>query len=134
MNVDQFTAKYVELRDRRKALKKKYEEEDAPLKLMMEKIEEYLRTELDLAGAKSMNTAHGTVYKAYKEFANVADWDAVLEFILNNEAYDLLEKRISKAGVKERMELGSDGNYRNPPPPGVNFARQETVQIRRSQT
>jgi hypothetical protein len=132
MNADQFTAKYIELRDRRTKLKKQFEADDAKLKVLMTGIEEKLLEKLAVDGAKRITTAHGTVYKTYKEFVNVADWQEVLRFIKENDAYDMLEKRVSKSSVTERMEKDSEGNYRNPPPPGVNFARQETVQIRRS--
>jgi hypothetical protein len=134
MNLDQLTGKYVELRDRRSVLKKQYEQDDASLKVIMEKIEDRLREMLTDMGANSANTAHGTVYKTYKEFANVADWDMVLNFIRDNERWDMLERRISKTAVKDIMHQTPEGTYLNPPPPGVNFSRTEVVQIRRKNT
>ena len=131
MNIDQFTAKYVELRDRRSVLKKEYEGEDAKLKLMMEKIEGRLQMELDALGAESMKTAHGTVFKTFKEFAGVADFAVMLAYIIKHEAWEMFEKRVSKTAVRDIMEPRADGSYVNPPPPGVNFSRTETVQIRR---
>jgi hypothetical protein len=130
--MDQLTAKYVELRDRRKALKKDYEASDGELKLMMEKIEERLREMLDAQGQTSAKTPSGTAFKTYKEFAQVADWQAIIAFVKENDAFDMFEKRISKTAVRDRMEADKDGNYLNAPPPGVNFSRQEVVQIRRS--
>jgi hypothetical protein len=132
MNLDQFTAKYVELRDRRKILKKEYEAADGELKLMMEKIEAKLREMLDAQNMTSAKTAHGTVFKTHKEYATVADWDAILAFVKENDAYDMFEKRISKTAVRDRMQQDDKGNYLYAPPPGVNFSRIETVQIRRS--
>lgn len=132
MNMSQFTAKYIELRDRRKALKSDYEAADGELKLMMEKIEDKMREMLDAQGQTSAKTPSGTVFKTHKEFAQVGDWDAILAYVKENDAFDMFEKRISKTAVRDRMDQDKDGNYRNAPPPGVNFSRKETVQIRRS--
>jgi hypothetical protein len=131
MNTDQLVGKYVELRGRRSTLKKDYETADDALKLVMGKIEDKLKEDLDASGQESARTAHGTVFKTYKEYANIADWDTVLAFIKKNDAFDMFEKRISKTAVRDRMQQDADGNYLNPPPPGVNFVRQEVVQIRR---
>ena len=131
MNTDQLVGKYVELRDRRSVLKKEFEKADDALKLVMGKIEDKLKEDLDKSGQESAKTAHGTVFKTHKEYANIADWDTVLAFIVENEAWDMFEKRISKTAVRDRMDQDDKGNYRNSPPPGVNFVRQEVVQIRR---
>jgi len=131
LTLDDFTAKYIELRERRSVLKKDYETEDDKLKLMMEKIESRLQSELTALGVESVKTAHGTVFKTYKEFASVADFDAMLAYIIEHEAWEMFEKRVSKTAVRNIMEQSVDGNYVNPPPPGVNFSRTETVQIRR---
>ena len=101
-------------------------------KVMMERIEDHLQTELDRLGVKSMNTKHGTVFRTYKEFASIADFDALVNYIKEHDAYDLFERRVSKTAVRGIMEEDADGNYINEPPPGVNFVRKETVQIRRS--
>jgi hypothetical protein len=132
MNLDQFTAKYIELRDRRSQLKKGFEAADGELKLMMEKIEDKMRFMLDDMQMLSAKTPHGTVFKTHKEYANVGDWDAILAFVKENDAYDMFERRISKTAVRDRMQQDDKGNYLNAPPPGVNFTRVETVQIRRS--
>ena len=78
-----------------------------------------------------MKTAHGTAYIAYRESATVADWDVLLGFIKKSEAWDLLERRVSKSAVKDRMEEDRNGNYHQEPPPGVNFVRIEGVNVRR---
>jgi hypothetical protein len=131
VTADQLVAKYVELRDRCTAAKKKYEAEIAPWKDGMEKLEGHLQQMLDATGANSMNTDHGTIFRTYKESATVADWDAFMAYIQNNDEWGLLERRVSKTYVKELMDEQRDGSYRNPPPPGVNFVRLAAVQVRR---
>lgn len=132
LNVDLAVAKFVELRDRKAALKKQCDEETQKLDSLMDGIEVWVKTQMHEAGTTSMKTPHGTAYIAWKESATVADWDAVLGYIKEHEAWGLLEKRVSKAEVKTIMEEDRNGQYQNPPPPGVNFVRVETINVRRS--
>ena len=132
MTADTLTAKYVELRDRKAAIKKEAEIEEAKLQVLMEGIEGKLKELMTSLGVKSMKTAHGTAYIAYKESATVADWTVLLDFIKQKEAWDLLERRVSKTAVKDRMEEDRNGQYTKPPPPGVDFTRIEGVNVRRA--
>lgn len=131
MKTDAMVGKYVELRDRRSKLKKDYEAEDAKLKTMMEKMEEWFHKELVAAGEKSKRTDFGTVFITHKEYAGVADWGAALEYIKENNEWGMLQRRISLTAVKEIMDADANGKYRKPPPPGINFVRHETVGVRR---
>ncbi len=132
LSADFLVERFVDLRDRKAALKKKCDEETAALDKLMDAIEGKIKEELNAQGATSIKTPHGTAYIAWKESATVADWDAVLGYIKEHEAWELLEKRVSKAEVKMIMEEDRNGQYQNPPPPGVNFVRVETINVRRS--
>jgi len=57
--------------------------------------------------------------------ADVADWDAVLGFIRENDAYDMLEKRISKVAVRGYIDATKAV------PPGVNYGTKLEVNIRK---
>jgi len=132
MNIDDLTAKFIELRDRKAAIKKELEAEEAKLTKIQDAITDKIKEIMHQNGVTSVKTPHGTAYIAYRESAQVADWETLLNFIKTNDAYDLLEKRVSKSAVKERMEEDRNGNYANPPPPGVNYTRTEGVNVRRS--
>lgn len=132
MNADALTMKYVELRDRKAAIEKEAEIQVNKLKVLMDGIEGKLKEIMTTNGVTSLKTPHGTAYIAYRDSASVADWDVLLDFIREKEAWDLLEHRVSKTAVKDRMEEDRNGQFVNPPPPGVNFVRFEGVNIRRS--
>ena len=55
----------------------------------------------------------------------MGDWDAVLGFIRENEAFDMLEKRISKIAVRGYIEANKAV------PPGVNYGTKLEVNIRK---
>lgn len=124
-------AKYVELRDRKAALEKTVREQTAQLDNLMNAIETRLTAFLDEQGVTSLKSPSGTVYFTHRESATVADWVAVLDYIRANEAWDLLEHRVSKTAVKALMEEDRNGEYQKPPPPGVDFRRFRTVGVRR---
>jgi len=131
VNVDDLTAKYIELRDRKAKIKKEAEDAEAALSALQDAIGDKIREIMHEMGVTSLKTAHGTAYIAYRESATVADWDVLLGFIKKSEAWDLLERRVSKSAVKDRMEEDRNGNYHQEPPPGVNFVRIEGVNVRR---
>ena len=131
MNVDDLTAKYIELRDRKAKIKKEAEDAEVALSTIQDAIADKIKEIMHEQGVTSLKTAHGTAYIAYRESATVADWDVVLNFIRKEEAWDLLERRVSKTAVKDRMEEDRNGQYQHDPPPGVNFVRVEGVNVRR---
>ena len=47
---------------------------------------------MDASGETQKKTPSGTAFITTVDFANVAEWDAVLDFIKENEAWDMLEK------------------------------------------
>jgi len=57
--------------------------------------------------------------------ATVADWDAVLDFIRENEAYDMLERRVNKTAVRGYIDANSKV------PSGVNFGSRLSINVRR---
>ena len=131
MNVDDLTAKYIELRERKAKIRKEAEEAEAALDVIQDAVGDKIREIMHEQGVTSVKTAHGTAYIAYRESATVADWDVLLGFIKKSEAWDLLERRVSKSAVKDRMEEDRNGQYQHEPPPGVNFVRIEGVNVRR---
>ena len=59
------------------------------------------------------------------DYANIADWDEVVQFIKDNDAYDLFEKRVSKTAVRGYIDQN------NAVPAGVNYGTKLSVNIRR---
>ena len=77
ISIDGLVAKYVELRDRRTAIKKAFTAEDQGLIKLMDKIELTLQSTLNDLGVNSLNTDHGTVYTEYKETARWSPWGSL---------------------------------------------------------
>jgi hypothetical protein len=125
LQVDQVIAAYLKLRDKKDSMEAAVKEQVKEVKAKMEKLEAWLREQADAQGVTSFKTKAGTAFITTTDFANVADWDAVLEFIKNNDAYDMLEKRVSKNAVRGYIE------QRKEVPAGINYGTRLDVNVRR---
>lgn len=117
---------YIALRDRRAVRKAAYADEDGGDKSKQDKIEaEFLRRfnerNIDNVSARGL----GTAYRQVRTSATVADWSTMLEFVLENNLWELLERRVSKTAVQQYIEEHSDL------PPGVNWSETQVVNFQR---
>ena len=128
VTVDDVVAAYLKLRNKKEAIEAETKDRVKVLKEKMEQFEAWIKEQADAQGVTSFKTKHGTAFLTTTDFANVADWDAVLGFIRDNEAFDMLEKRISKVAVRGYIDANKAV------PPGVNYGTKLEVNIRKPVT
>lgn len=128
LTVDQIVAAYLKLRTKKKAVETAAEEEVRVIKEKMAKLESWLLEQANTQGVTSFKTVHGTAFVTTTDYANVADWDAVLGFIKSKQAFDMLERRVSKTAV--RSYLDAHGEV----PAGVNYGTRLEVNVRKPST
>lgn len=126
MKIEELVEKYVALRDRKAGMKAKYDAEVAKVDDVMDRVEAALLKHFDTVGVESVSTKSGTAYKSTRNSATVADWDSFLGFVKQQDAWNFLEHRCSKAAVEEFRAANDDL------PPGVNYRSEVVVNIRRS--
>lgn len=124
-NVGDIIRTYMKLRDQKAAIEAEAKDRVAALKDKMSKLEAWIKDQADAQGVTSFKSDYGTAFLTTTDYANVADWDAVLNFIRENEAYDMLEKRISKTAVRSYIESTKAV------PPGVNYGTKLEVNVRK---
>jgi hypothetical protein len=127
-NIGDVIRTYMKLRAQKTTIEAEVKERLAELKAKMEKLEAFLKTQMDAQGLTSFKSEHGTAFLTTVDYANVADWDAVIAFIRDNDAYDMLEKRVSKMAVRGYIESAKAV------PPGVNYGTKLEVNIRKPGT
>ncbi len=125
ITVDDVVAAYLKLRNKKEAIEAEMKDQVKVLKEKMEQFEAWIKEQADAQGVTSFKTKHGTAFLTTTDYANVADWDAVLGFIRENDAYDMLEKRISKVAVRGYIDATKAV------PPGVNYGTKLEVNIRK---
>lgn len=116
---------YIKLRDQKAEIKAECDARVSVVDQQMKKIEAYLLQQADAQGVTSFKTKSGTAFVTTVDMANVADWDAVLRFVKDNDAWDMLEKRVSKNAVRQYIEATKAV------PSGVNWATRLDINVRR---
>jgi hypothetical protein len=128
VNTEELVAAYIALRNERANLKDNYEEADKKLVTDMEKLEKIMLDICNEIGADSIKTTHGTLMRRVNERFYCTDWDNFKNYVLENEAVELLERRIHQGNFKEHMtQIEGQGL-----PPGVNVMREYGITVRKA--
>lgn len=97
----------------------------APYRETLEKLGALLLEHLDTIGGESVKSAAGTVYKTVRKSASIQDGDAFMKYVINSEAWDLLDR---KANVTAVEDFAKENGVL---PPGVRFTQTNVVGVRR---
>ena len=127
ITADKLVNVYIKMRDKRAQMKAAYEAEDSKIKEQMDLIESNLLEVCKVTGADSIKTAHGTAIKSVQTRYWTGDWAAMHKFIRDNDALDLVERRISQLNMKNFLRENPDLM-----PTGLNVDNKYTVTVRRS--
>ena len=115
----------MKLRHQKESIENEAKAQVKDIKENMTKLEAWIKEKADADGVTSFKTKHGTAFLTTNDFARVADWDAMLEFIQENEAYDLLEKRGSKVAVRGYIDMNKAV------PAGVTYGTRVDINVRK---
>jgi hypothetical protein len=127
-NAEELVSAYITLRNERAKLKEDYEEADSKLVKDMDQIEQVMLEICNEVGADSIKTPVGTVIRRVNERYYCTDWDNFKNYLLENEAVDLLERRIHQGNFREHMtDIQGQGL-----PPGVNVMREFGITVRKA--
>jgi hypothetical protein len=116
---------YVALRDKIKAIEADQKEHLKPYKNMLEQLNGTLLQHLNDINTDSASTEAGSVYRTAKKSASLADAQAFMDFVVANQAFDLLDRKANVSAVEDYI------NDNKVPPPGVNFSTTYIVGVRR---
>jgi len=124
--IDDRVDQYVKIRDKIREMEKTHEEIIKPYKEALEGLNSLLLQHLQTMGVESARTMSGTVYITPKTSASVADVSAFWDFIISNNAFELIDKRANKTAVSDFVR------EKGMAPPGVNYSVTHVVGVRRS--
>jgi hypothetical protein len=127
LNLDELVKIYLTIRTEREKMKANWEVEDGGLEQEMKLLEQSMLTVCNDTNASSIRTESGTVIRSLKERFTTNDWGNFKKFVLENQAVDLLERRIHQGNFKEFMAEHKDEGL----PPGVNVMREFTIVVRK---
>jgi len=119
------TAQYVQVRDALKRLAEEYDAKKKPLQDLLDRLEGKISSFLDANGVDSIKTESGTAYRSTRYSASLADPDAFMRYVVDNQQFDLLDRRANVTAVKAFVKKN------NALPPGVNMSATQTLGVRR---
>ena len=96
-------------------LTREYDTKVETLKAKQDTLKFAMKDQMKALGVKSVNTTFGTVSMVQKTRYSTQDWDSFKAFIVENDAVDLLEKRIAQTNMAQYL-VENPGSV----PPGLN--------------
>ncbi|WP_454627677.1 hypothetical protein [Bradyrhizobium cenepequi] len=117
---------YVKLRDLIKAKNDEHKKAMKPFNETLEQLNSVLLAHLNTMGGNSVSTDGGTVYRTEKKSAPLADAQAFMDYVIANQAWDLLDRKANVTAVEDHI------NTNGVPPAGVNFTSTFVVGVRRA--
>jgi hypothetical protein len=125
--LEQLTKVYIKIRDSRRALEQTFKAEDEKLQEQIRAIEEQMLDICKKFNASSIKTQAGTVIRSVKSRYWTNDWDSMYQFIRENSAFGLLERRLHQTHMKQFLDENPDLS-----PIGLNVDKEYPVVVRRS--
>tara|TARA_Y100000401_G_scaffold55211_1_gene43560 strand:+ start:253 stop:654 length:402 start_codon:yes stop_codon:yes gene_type:complete len=126
--VDAVIKTYLKLRGQKEAIEAEAKTKVKDIVAKLSKLESFLKIKADEQGVTQFKTEDGTAFLTTNDYAQVGDWDEVLSFIVKNEAYDLLEKRVSKYAVRGYIDANKAV------PNGINYGTRISLSVRKPTT
>jgi hypothetical protein len=113
--LDKLAKVYRKIKEQIDTLTREYDTKIEVLKASQDMLKFAMKDQMKALGVKSVNTTFGTLSMVSKTRYSTQDWDSFKRFIVENDAVDLLEKRIAQTNMAQFLE-------ENPGvvPPGLN--------------
>tara|TARA_R100000315_G_C5187158_1_gene108937 strand:+ start:424 stop:825 length:402 start_codon:yes stop_codon:yes gene_type:complete len=118
---------YVNIRSKREELSREYDNRDSELASQLDLVRQELLKLCASIDADSIKTGSGTITRTVRTKYMTTDWESVYEFIKENDAVEILEKRIHQGNLKSLIEENPDLL-----PKGMNCIREYAITVRRS--
>ena len=125
--INDVIAKYVEIRDEIERVAERHAAELKPFSDQKTLIENWLMGKMNEAGCDQFKSEAGTAFRSTTTRAKVADWQPLLDFIINGGEWDMLTHAVSGDAVKQYA-----AEHGGALPPGVKLNSVMSVKVRRA--
>lgn len=124
VTADKLVDVYIRIRTAREKLLQGYEEKDKELRTQLELVSAELLELCKRTGADSIKTPFGTVSKKVSTNYWTNDWGSMYDFILENQAPQLMQQRIHLSNMKAFLAEHPDKM-----PMGLNIDNKYTISV-----
>jgi hypothetical protein len=127
LKLEELVKTYLTIRTERESIARQFEAKDEELKAEQNAIEQVMLTACNDIQAESIKTGSGTIIKSLTEKYVCSDWGNFKEFILENNAVELLSQRLHQSNFKEFVNNRKEEGL----PPGINTFREVTITVKK---
>jgi hypothetical protein len=127
IKLEELVKTYLTIRNERDTLTRQHEAKDAELNAEMQQLEQVMMSACNEIQAESIKTGSGTIIKSLSEKYVCNDWNNLKEFIIENNAVDLLQQRLHQANFKEFIVSRKEEGL----PPGISTLREFTITVKK---
>lgn len=128
IDLNAYVAKYILIRDKISEIKKRHEQELAPLQEVKAMLDGVFGEQLSKNNTLSMRTDAGTIMATVRQSATLEDPLAFRTFVQKFGEWDLADVRANAPAVKEYADKNKQL------PPGVKYSAIQTISVRRAST
>ena len=124
--LDKLAKIYRKLRSKIADLTQEYDTQVEVLKAQQDEIKNAMKDQMKTMGVTSVRTTEGTAVMSVKTRYYTQDWDSFKQFVIDNHALELFEKRIAQSNMAQFLE-------ENPGvvPPGLNSTSEFDISVRK---
>ena len=124
--MDRLAKVYIKIRSKESLLTQEYEKAKAELEEQKAALVAAMKDQMLALKSTSLKTVNGTVILGTTTKYWASDWDAAYEFIVENNAPYLLEKRIAQKNMAEFLQANPEKQM-----PGLNSETAYTISVRK---
>lgn len=127
VRLDELVNTYLRIRNKRDELTREFQAKEQELKNDLAQLEQVMLNSCTEVSADSIKTSSGTIIKTLRETYVCSDWGNFKDFVLENEAVELLQQRIHQANFKEFLSSRTEDGL----PPGISSMREFNIVVRK---
>ena len=124
--IDRLAKIYRKVRSQITTLTQEYDTKVEELKAVQDEVANAMKDQMKAMGVTSVRTTEGTVVLSVNTRDSTQDWDSFKKFVVEQDAVDLLEKRIAQGNMRQFLEE-NPGTV----PPGLNSSSEYSVSVRK---
>jgi hypothetical protein len=123
---DRLAKAYLRIRAERSVLSAKFKEEDGELIRKIDRLKQAMLDHCEAHNVESVRTSEGLFFRSTKRKYWVSEWDAMHRLIWEENAPQLLDKRINQANMREFLEENPELK-----PEGLEIEEETTISVRK---
>lgn len=124
--VEKLVKVYIKMREKHTEMLHEFQEKENEIKAQMALVKTALLEYCKDNNIESARTSEGVFFRTVKQNYWTNDWESMGKFVVENNAPELLEKRLHQGNMKQFLE-----DHPELLPPGLNVDSQYSVTVRR---